>query len=50
MDYKVWGVVQQTVYECRMNSIDDLKLHLIDVWNSLPQNIIDAAINDCMSE
>jgi len=31
---------------CRMNSIDELKLRLIDVWNSLQQNVIDAAIND----
>jgi len=29
-----------------MNSFDELKLHLIDVWNSLQQNVIDAAIND----
>jgi len=28
-----------------MNSVDELKLRLIDVWNSLQQNIIDAAIN-----
>jgi len=46
VDYKVWGVMQQTVYECRMNSVDELKLRLIDVWNSLQQNVIDAAINE----
>ena len=45
-DYKVWGVMQQIVYECRMNSVDELKLCLIDVWNSLQQNAIDAATND----
>jgi len=32
--------MQQTVYECCMNSVDELKLHLIDVWKSLQQNII----------
>jgi len=31
VDYKVWGVMQLTVYECRMNSVDELKLRLIDV-------------------
>jgi len=31
VDYKVWGVMQQTVYECRMNSVNELKLRLIDV-------------------
>ena len=34
------------VHEGRMNSVDELKLRLIDVWNSLQQNVIDAAIND----
>jgi len=38
--------MQQRVYECRMNSGDELKLRLIDVWNSLQLNVIDAAIND----
>ena len=38
--------MQQRVYECRMNSVDELKLRLIDVWNSLQQNVIDAAINE----
>jgi len=46
VDYKVWGVMQQTVYECRMNSGDELKLCLIDVCNSLRQNVVDAAINE----
>jgi len=38
--------VQQIVHECRMNSVDELKLRLIDVWNSLQRNVIDAAINE----
>jgi len=37
--------MQQRVYECHINSVDQLKLRLIDVWNSLQQNVIDAAIN-----
>jgi len=39
--------MQQRVHECRMNSVGELKLRLIDIWNSLQQNIIDVAINDC---
>jgi len=46
MDYKVWDVMQQRVYEYRMNSIDELRQRLVDVWNSLHQNVIDAAINE----
>ena len=32
--------MQQRVHECRMNNVDELKLRLIDVWNSLQQNVI----------
>jgi len=46
VDYKVWGVMQQGVYECHMNSVDKLKQRLTEVWNSLQQNVIDAAINE----
>jgi len=46
IDYKVWGVMLQRVYEFHMISVDGLKMRLIDVWNSLQQNVIDAAIND----
>jgi len=38
--------VQQIVHECLMNSVDELKLRLIDVWNSLQRNVFDAAINE----
>jgi len=29
-----------------MNSVDELMLCLVEVWNSLQQNVIDAAINE----
>jgi len=38
--------MQQRVYECRMNSVDELKQRDVEVWNSLQQNVIDAAINE----
>jgi len=34
------------MYECRINSVDELKERRIKVWNSLQQNVIDAAINE----
>jgi len=43
VDYKIWGVMQQRVYECHMNSVSELKQRLVEVWNSLQQNVIDAA-------
>jgi len=33
--------MQQRVYERRMNSVDELKQRLAEVWNSLQQNVID---------
>jgi len=33
-----------------MNSVDELKLRLIDVWSSLQQNVIDVAINEWRRE
>jgi len=38
--------MQQRVHECHINSVDELKLRLIDVLNSLQHSVIDAAIND----
>jgi len=48
VDYKVWGVMQQRVYECCINSVNELKLCLTDVWKSLQQkqNGIDVTINE----
>ena len=34
------------VVRCGMNSVDELKQRLVDVWNSLQQNVIDGAINE----
>jgi len=31
VDYKGWGAMQQRVHECRMNSVNELKLRLIMV-------------------
>jgi len=33
-----------------MNSVDELKLRLTDIWNSLQQNVIDEAINNCRKQ
>ena len=32
--------MQQCVYECRMNNVDELKQHLIAVWDGTLQNVI----------
>ena len=45
VDYKIWGVMQQRVYETRVYTLDELKQRLVAVWSGLQQNIIDTAIN-----
>jgi len=42
--------MQQRVHKCRMNIANELKLRVTDVWNSLQQNVIDAAINECRKQ
>jgi len=39
-------IMQQKVYEYCMNSVDELKQRLVDVWNNLQHDVIDAAINE----
>jgi inhibitor of nuclear factor kappa-B kinase subunit alpha len=46
VDYKIWGVMQQRVYETRVHNVDELKQRLIEVWSGLQQNIVDSAINE----
>ena len=38
--------MQQRVCECRTNSVYELKQRLVEVWNILQQNVINAAINE----
>jgi len=46
VDYKIWGVMQQRVYEGRINNVDELKQRLTDVWSGLHQNIVDTAVSE----
>jgi len=48
VDYKIWGVMQQWVYESRINSVDELKQRLHDVGHCVQQqlqHIIDLAVS-----
>ena len=35
VDYKIWGIMQQRVYEMQIHNVDKLKRRLIDVWSGL---------------
>ena len=46
VDYKIWGVMQQRVYERCVNNVDELKQRLIAVWDGMQQNVIDLAVDE----
>jgi len=46
MDYKIWGVVQERVYQPWLHSIDELKQGLLHVWYGMDQSIIDSAVDE----
>jgi len=46
VDYKIWAVMQQWVYEKRANDVDELCQRLLSVWHSTgQQNVIDEVID-----
>jgi len=47
VDYKIWAVMQERVYEKRVNDVDELcqRLLSLSVWHSIGQNVIDEAID-----
>jgi len=45
VDYKIWAVMQERVYEKRVNDVDELCQRLLSVWHSNGQNVIDKAID-----
>ena len=46
VDYKVWSWMQNRVYQQSVADVEQLKERLQQVWASMPQKIIDEAIND----
>jgi len=37
--------MQQRVYQTKVQNVDDLRQHLIDIWNGMEQGVIDDAID-----
>lgn len=44
VDYRIWGLIQERVYQTAVQDIDDLKQRLVTVWSQLKQSVIDKAI------
>ena len=47
VDYAIWSVIQQRVYETRVHDMDELRQRLLHVWCSLEQSLIDDAVDQC---
>ena len=45
VDYVIWSVMQERVYQTRVHDIDELRQRLITVWCELEQRIVDYAID-----
>ena len=45
VDYVIWSVMQERVYQTRVHDIDELRQRLITVWCELEQRIVDDAVD-----
>lgn len=45
VDYKVWGVMQERVYQTPIHDVHDLKERLISAWCDMRQSVVDNAID-----
>ena len=43
VNYKIWGCVQERVYQKPIHDVDQLKQRLVEVWSDVQQAVIDAA-------
>ena len=47
VDYKIWGIMQQRMYEMQIHNVDEFKRRLmVDVWSGLQQSVVDAAVSE----
>src|SRR6218665_1128803 len=44
VDYRIWGLIQERVYQTEIRNIDELKEGLIVTWTELKQSVINKAI------
>ena len=46
VDYRVWGCLQDRVYQKCVRDVDELKQRLVEVWSHFSQAIIYEAIDE----
>ena len=45
MDYAIWSLIHQRVYETRVHDIDELRQRQLHVWHGLEQSLIDNEVD-----
>jgi len=45
VDYDIWGVLQDRVYQKKSKDVNELRQRLVEVWAGLQQNVIGDAID-----
>ena len=45
VDYRIWAVLQEWVYQQPVQDVDELRRCLIDTWSSIQQTVIDQTID-----
>ena len=46
LDYKIWSVLQERVYQTRIRDVDHLKQRIVEECNRFDQGIVDNAVNE----
>ena len=47
VDYAIWGALQEKIYLRRkFNTVDQLKMAIVEEWENLSQRVIDRSINE----
>ena len=46
VDYKIWGCVQERVYQKPKRDVDQLRQRLVEMWFDVQQTVVDAAIGE----
>ena len=46
VDYKIWGIMQQRVYEMQIHNVGERKRRLVGVWSCLQQSVVDSAVSE----
>jgi len=46
VNYQIWGVLQERVYQQRVRDVDELRRRVIGCWTDMQQMIIDDVIDE----